>query len=267
MLRLPTTHFKKFLLPLIASSLLIACTTTNDVSGRKQVMAFGPEDDIAMGTQAMEEIKKTEDVVTSGPYAERVSRLGLAIAAKSDRPDFPWEFIAIRSDQLNAFALPGGQSAVYTEMMDTFNKDPQLAAVMGHEIAHAVLRHGAEQVSRAQYQSGIIAVVGVLVGTSTDDGDKAQGAMELAAMATQLGAALPHSRKMELEADHFGTIYMARAGFDPRNAPALWRKMAELTQGMEKPPLWFSTHPSDEQRIAQLEANMDMYMKIYNNNK
>jgi len=267
MRRPQSIRFPKILLSIVLSSFLVACSSTNEITGRKQFIMFGPEQDVAMGVQAMEEIKKTEDVMTSGPYDRRVKRLGNAIAAKSDRPDFPWEFIAIRSDQLNAFALPGGQSAVYTAMMDAFKSDPELAAVMGHEIAHAVLRHGAEQLSRGQAQNIFIGVIGAVAGSTSDSQDTTEGAMQLAAMATQLGFALPHSRSMELEADHIGTLYMARAGYDPRAAVALWKKMAEMSANAQKPPLWFSTHPSDEQRIKQLEDNMDEYMKVYLANK
>ena len=190
----------------------------------------------------------------------------MRIAAVSDRPDFPWEFIAIKSDQLNAFALPGGQAAVYTKMLDSFT-DEELAAVMGHEIAHAVLRHGMEQVSRGQATGAFVGIIGAVVGGGEENADTQKGAMELASLVSAVGVSLPHSRKMELEADHIGTIYMARAGYDPRKAVVLWKKMAALSAGAQKPPKWLSTHPTDTTRIERLEERMDEYMAIYNEAK
>lgn len=253
----------KSIFSILILSLILASCSTNEITGRKQFLMFGPEKDVPMGVQAMDEIMKTQNVVTTGPLAERVRRLGLAIAAKSHRPDFPWNFIVIKSDQLNAFALPGGQSAVYTKMAAAFPNDNELAAVMGHEIAHAVLRHGAEQVSRGQAQNIFFGVVAAVADQTMEDKENTQSVLQLAAMATQIGVTLPHSRAMELEADHNGAIYMAKAGYDPRATVVLWRKMAEMHKGSQRPPKWFSTHPTETQRIRQLEENMAAYMVYY----
>lgn len=241
--------------------LLTACVAENTVTGRSQFIIIPPSQDAALGLEALNEVKKTTPVVTSGRRAERVRRIGNRIAAISDKPDLDWEFIMIDEPVLNAWALPGGKVAIYRKMLDNLD-DNQLAAVIGHEVAHAVLRHGAEQMSRAQAQNLAIIGLGVLVSSQTEDDRTAEMAVGLGALAAQGFVALPHSRKMELEADHVGTIYMAKAGYDPRHAISLWQKMAQLKDG-GGPPTFLSTHPSDNNRIARLQARMDEYLRYY----
>ena len=242
--------------------ILTACVAENTVTGRSQFIIIPPSQDAALGLEALNEVKKTAPVVTSGRMATRVQRIGERIAAISDKPDLDWEFIVIDEPVLNAWALPGGKVAVYRKMLDNLN-DQQLAAVLGHEVAHAVLRHGAEQMSRAQAQNLAIVGLGILVSSQTEDQQTAQMAVGLGALAAQGFVALPHSRKMELEADHIGTIYMAKAGYDPRNAVSLWQRMAQLKEGGGGQPTFLSTHPSDDKRIGRLEARMDEYLSYY----
>ncbi len=146
----------------------------------------------------------------------------------------------------------GGKAAVYRKMVTAFPDDNELAAIMGHEIAHAVLRHGAEQVSRAIMAAAIFGAVAAGMGEGKNS-ERNRMIVGLAALATQVGVALPHSWKMELEADHIGAIYMAKAGYDPRAAVKVWQRMRALS-GKEKAggfsEKWFSTHPIDEQRIG-----------------
>ncbi|WP_417460250.1 M48 family metallopeptidase [Kordiimonas sp.] len=253
------------ILALSAGLFLAACVTTNTVTGRSQFITIPPSQDAALGLEAMKEVKKTADVKTSGPAAQRVQRIGARIAAISDKPDMPWEFVVIDEDVLNAWALPGGKIAMYQKMVDSFPDDDELAAVMGHEIAHAILRHGAEQMSRAQAQNLAIVGVGAAVGATTQDGEMAQMAVTLGALAAQGFVQLPHSRAMELEADDIGTLYMARAGYDPRAAVRLWQKMKSMKDGASQ-PAFLSTHPSDDKRIARINAKMSTYMAEYKNN-
>lgn len=242
--------------------LLSACLAENSVTGRSQFIMIPPSQDAALGLEALNEVKKTAPVVTEGRMAARVQRIGQRIAAISDKPNLPWEFIVIDEPVLNAWALPGGKVAIYRKMLDNLD-DNQLAAVMGHEVAHAVLRHGAEQMSRAQAQNLAIIGLGVLVSSQTEDQETAQMAVGLGALAAQGFVALPHSRKMELEADHIGTIYMAKAGYDPRHAVALWQTMSRLKEGGGAQPTFLSTHPSDDKRIGRLQARMDEYLSYY----
>jgi predicted Zn-dependent protease len=241
--------------------LLAACVTTNDVTGRTQFITIPPSQDVALGAQALQEVKASETpVLTSGPLVARAQRIGKRIPAISDKPDLPWEFVVIDEPVLNAWALPGGKVAMYREMMESFPDDNELAAVVGHEIAHAVLRHGAEQMSRAQVQQLVIVGAGVAVGAATEDTETAQLAIGLGSLAAQGFVQLPHSRKMELEADHVGAIYMARAGYDPRGAVRLWKKMKTMKEGGSQQPTFLSTHPSDDKRIKRLEERMPEYL-------
>lgn len=254
---------KRFALVGIMAWLAAACVTTNEVTGRSQFITIPPAQDDALGLEAMNQVKSEAPVRTTGPDARRVQRIGARIAAISDRPDFNWEFVVIDEPVLNAWALPGGKVAIYKKMVDTFPEDDMLAAVIGHEIAHAVLRHGAEQVSRGQLTNTVLAAAGLAVGTATGDGQSTQLAMTLGTLAAQGFVMLPHGRAMELEADHVGTIYMAKAGYDPRRAVDLWRRMQTMKDGNGGPPAFLSTHPTDDKRIARLEANMPDYLAVY----
>ncbi|MCJ9429455.1 M48 family metallopeptidase [Kordiimonas marina] len=241
---------------------LSACVTTNEVTGRSQFITIPASEDTSLGLEAMAEVKKTAPVLESGPMVDRVRRIGKRIAAISDNPNLPWDFVVIDEPVLNAWALPGGKVAVYAKMVNSLTDDAELAAVLGHEIAHAVLRHGAEQLSRAQMQSLIIVGVGAAVGAATKDDEKAQLAVGLGSLAAQGFVALPHSRSMELEADDIGTRYMAKAGYDPRAAVRLWEHMKTLKDA-GGPPTFLSTHPSDDKRIDRLQAQMPYYLSVY----
>ncbi len=246
---------------LLFASLVGACTTTNEITGRKQLNFYSAEQGAALGASAFAEVQKTAPVLQRGPMVDRVERLGARIAAVSHAPDMDWEFVVIDEDVLNAWALPGGKVAFYTKMLDLFPNDDQLAAIMGHEIAHAVLRHGAERMSRAQLQQMAILGVGVAAGAVTDDSDTARLAVALGSLAAQGFVALPHSRFTELEADDVGALYMARAGYDPRGAVDVWETMATQKDGSV--PEFLSTHPDDGRRAERLNAKMDCYLYVF----
>ncbi|WP_374764337.1 M48 family metallopeptidase [Yunchengibacter salinarum] len=260
--QLPARFSLKPVLAMLAALLVAACMQTNEITGRDQFMMIPASEDSRLGLEAMQQVKDNAPVLTTGPMAERVKRIGQRIARVSDKPDMTWEFVVIDEPQLNAWALPGGKVAVYAKMMQEIDDDQQLAAVLGHEIAHAVLRHGAEQMSRAQAQNVAIAGLGVAVGASTDS-QTAGMAVALGSLAAKGLVQLPHSRFMELEADHIGTRYMARAGYDPRASVALWQRMNSLKEGGGGQPVWLSTHPADDKRIRELQARMPVYMQEY----
>lgn len=241
---------------------LSSCMTDNDLTGRSQFITIPESQDAAMGLQAYNQAKEQVKVISSGPMAERVARIGKRIAAVSDKPGMNWEFAVIDEDVMNAWALPGGKLAFYRPMVENFT-DGELAAVMGHEIAHAVLRHGAEQVSRAQMQQLLVSAAVVGTAVATEDEGSAQTVAVLSGLAVNGFVALPHSRAMELEADWIGTRYMARAGFDPRNAVSLWQKMGRMKDGNGAPPPFMSTHPTDAKRINRINDRMDEFMAEY----
>jgi predicted Zn-dependent protease len=161
----------------------------------------------------------------------------------------------IENDEPNAFALPGGKVGVNTGLFQVAKNDDQLAAVMGHEVAHAIARHGAERMSQQ-----VLMQVGLAgLGVATD-----QTTAGLAAQAATLVVTLPYSRTQEAEADHIGLIYMAEAGYDPRQAVALWQNFEAFGGG--NPPEFLSTHPAPGSRIENLKRLLPEVMPIYEAN-
>jgi predicted Zn-dependent protease len=174
------------------------------------------------------------------------------------RPDaakWQWEVNVLSSPEVNAWCMPGGKIAFYSGILERLQlTDDEAAAVMGHEIAHALREHGRERASRAVNQSIALGVLGAAVGAPG-------GALDLAQLALEVTLNLPNSREQEIEADRIGVELAARAGYNPRAAISLWQKMAHASQG--GPPQWLSTHPSREARIQDLEVYAAKVMPLY----
>jgi len=244
----------RLLLPIAA--LLAACVTV-PITGRQAFIPFAVEEDTPLGAQAYEEILASETVVTSGPQVKLVEGVMNRLVAASTEfdPGFEWEVKLLRADDVpNAFCLPGGKMAVYTGILPITQDEAGLAVVMGHEIGHALARHGAERMGQQLVQAGLVESVNIV------RPDWA-GYAEAGLLAADLLVTRPWGRDQELEADHIGLILMARAGYDPRNATAFWERMSQLGSGGT--PQWLSTHPSNENRIAQLTARMPEAVAIY----
>jgi len=179
------------------------------------------------------------------------------------RPDarsWDWQVNVENSDQLNAYCMPGGKIMVYSGLVHKLSlTDDELAAVIGHEMAHALREHSRERLSRAYAQELALSGVAALTGLG-------QGAVDLVGAIGNVTFQLPHSREQESEADIIGLELMARAGYDPRAAPGLWRKMAKVQNG-GAPPQFLSTHPSGATRIAELEAYIPKVMPLYRASK
>jgi metalloendopeptidase OMA1, mitochondrial len=228
------------------------------VTGRKQLVDLSREQEAQLGYQSYQEILQTEQVVTSGQAPTLIrdiaSRLVGAIHKIDPNadPGFEWEANVIQSDQANAFALPGGKIAVYTGIFPVAQNADGLAVVMGHEIAHAIARHGAE---RMAYQK-LVQIGSMAAGVSVGDmsPQARQAVMGALGAGAKFGVLLPFSRDHESEADKMGLFFAAAACFDPREAPKLWERMA--AQGGARPPEFSSTHPSNATRIENLNAWM-----------
>ena len=221
-------------------------------TGRKQLVDLSREQEAALGYQSYRQILAQSDVVPGGQLVDTIRDIGQKLARVTGAQGFNWEFQLIRSNQVNAFCLPGGKVAVYTGLIPVVRNSNALAIVMGHEIAHAIARHGAERMAHQKLlQLGTLAA-GVAVG-DMDDRTRmtVMGALGVGA---QYGIMLPFSREHESEADHLGLLYAAKACFDPEEAPRLWQRMAQASGS--KPAEFMSTHPSDATRIRQLEAWM-----------
>lgn len=253
------------LVALCAFALFLYCRAedqTVPVTGRHQKVAMSEQDQAKLGADAYNQVLQQDaaDVVVSGPDAELVQRVGERIAAVADDPGYEWQFTLITSSEVNAWCLPGGKVAVYSGILPVTQDENGLAVVMAHEIAHAIAQHGAERMLQEQLtQVGLTAVSTTLGGL--DPG--ARGAvLALFGAGAQFGVLLPFSRDMESEADHIGLIYMARAGYDPEAAVALWQRMADQRDGPQIPE-YASTHPSDETRIKNLQKWMPEAKKEY----
>lgn len=174
---------------------------------------------------------------------------------RGDAPGWEWDVNLIASDDVNAWCMPGGKIAVYSGLIAKLKPtDDELAAVMGHEIAHALREHSREQYSQAVAQGILIDILGAATGATTAAQNASQVALELLVNR-------PHSRTDETEADRIGVELAARSGYDPRAAVSLWQKMGKLGGG--KPPEWLSTHPSDQSRVRDLQVYSERVMPLY----
>lgn len=239
-------------------ALLAPACFTVPITGRTQFNLFDTADDLALGKDAYVGVLKESEgqLVRTGPEVELVRKVVDRIAAVSDDPGFEWEANVIRDPEMvNAWCMPGGKIAVYTGILPVCQGETGLAVVLGHEIAHAIARHGTSRMSQA-----VATQIGLEVAAASDE-DVAQY-KEALALAVNLLVLMPFGRDDELEADHIGLIYMARAGYDPREAVAFWKRMAAASGGAA-PPEFLSTHPSNENRIAAIEALLPQAMAEY----
>jgi len=176
-------------------------------------------------------------------------------AFRSDAPGWKWEVNVITDSQLNAWCMPGGKIAVYTGLVEKLNlTDAELAAIMGHEIAHALREHGREQVSRQT-------ATGLAVGVASAALGLGDAGSQLASMVADVTFNLPHSRTDEVEADRIGVELAARAGYEPHAAVSVWQKMLQSSSG--GPPQFLSTHPAPENRLSDLKVYADRVMPLY----
>ncbi|HSL51048.1 MAG TPA: M48 family metallopeptidase [Candidatus Deferrimicrobiaceae bacterium] len=228
-------------------------------TGRRQVQFVSPNEEAQMGVQAFQQIVGKATLSTDTQVNALVQRVGSRIAAVTELP-YQWEFRVIQDDkQANAFALPGGKVAVYTGMLSVTRDEPGLAAVLGHEIAHVLARHGGERLSQ---QMGVQTVTQLLAGMASSNPATVQLVSAALGAGAQVGVLLPWGRAQESEADHVGLILMAKAGYDPRAALDLWKRMGEAAKG-QRPPEFLSTHPAEATRIQQIEGWLPEALTYY----
>ncbi|MDL2307839.1 M48 family metallopeptidase [Desulfovibrio sp. OttesenSCG-928-C06] len=251
------------LLALLLCLLFIQSCASTPYTNRRQFIIMSSSQELQLGEQAADEVVKSEKIEKGTANAARVERIGKRIAAVADRPDFKWEFHTITKDELNAFCLPGGKVFVYTGMLKLVgNSDDELAAVIGHEVAHAIARHSAERASQSMAAQLGVTAISIGVAVKSDSAGAGAVAATAGTALAQLGVLLPYNRMQESESDHIGVILSAKAGYNPRAAINLWRKMGEASGG-QNPPAMLSTHPLNEQRIRDLEKVMPEAMQYY----
>ena len=243
----------------------VAACQTVPITGRSQLLLLSEADEVRMGLQSYQEVLRKAKLSTDPALNEKVGRVGTRIAEATGRKDLQWEFKVIEGQQANAFALPGGKVAVYTGILPITRDDAGLAAVLGHEVAHAIARHGAERLSQDMLvQVGLAATMTAL---SNRDPKTVQSVGALLGAGASVGLLLPWGRSQESEADHLGLIYMAKAGYDPHAARDVWVRMAEASKGSGKPPEFLSTHPSEATRIKQIDGWLPEAMQYYRPNR
>ena len=236
----------------------------NPETGRVSHVALSPGQEASLGLQSYQEVLSTETVVAQGPEVDMVKRVvaRLVTATGATGQSLDWQVSVVQSDQVNAFCLPGGKIVVYTGILPVANSDAGLATVLGHEMAHATSRHGAQRLYQSEMFQTLLHGAQASISMSDMDNGKRLAVMGALGAGAKYGVLLPFSRKDESEADAIGLMYLARAGYDPHEAVNFWQRMAK-TAGGGKPPQYASTHPSDETRIVQLQALMPQAMEEF----
>ncbi len=245
----------------IAAAVLAACTTSP--TGRSQMIWTSDEEMEAQAARAFAQMKADIPLVTDRPTIDYIACVANAVVDSLEVPyrDMNWEMAIFDQDAVNAFAMPGGKIGVFKGILKAAQNQDQLAAVIGHEIAHVTARHSAERASRAVTTGVGIQVVAVLLGGGHSGATYT--AYEALNAGASLGIMLPFNRGQESEADIVGLDYMARAGFDPRESVPLWQNMSSENEG-QSPPEFLSTHPSSDTRIDQLVGQFGKTLALYN---
>ncbi|MGE4159737.1 MAG: M48 family metallopeptidase [Planctomycetota bacterium] len=255
------------LLLLAAFWSLAGCFFTN-AEGRT-AMGFMPDSTLnAQSVDAFGEEKKKVPISRNARHTAMVQRVGRDLIAQAQLhygsycKGFEWEVVLFEQPQtVNAYCMPGGKIGIFSGILPVCENEAALAAVMGHEIAHALLRHGNERVSQQLGFVACITCVGIGLNQTSLSSDAKKIVLAGAGLGGQYGLILPFSRSHESEADVMGLKLMARAGYDPAEAPHLWRRMQQ--HGGGGPPEFLSTHPSHETRIADLESRQSEVAPLY----
>ncbi|HUU44611.1 MAG TPA: M48 family metallopeptidase [Acidobacteriota bacterium] len=239
-------HLKWTLVPI--ALILFSCVTTGP-GGRKSLIILPESQEVALGKSVAEQVDSTETLYANEAWQAYITEVGNKIAAVSDRPNLDWQFKVIESDQINAFAAPGGFVYFYTGILNMMDSESELAAVMAHEISHVVGRHSVKHLQTALGAS-VLAQIAL--------GEEAEGtAGQVAGIV--IGLSLTgYGRGHEFEADAFGVHYMTKAGYNPRGATAMFTKLAQLSGGGDRG--FFenltSTHPDTKDRISRIETQI-----------
>lgn len=245
---------------LLSLFLLTACSSGSNAPSEAQINAEAEK--------AYKEVRAKAKISTNAGWTAMVNRVARRIADASGE-DFKWEWMLIESDEVNAWCMPGGKIAVYTGIMPILKTEAALAAVLGHEVAHATERHGKERYARAINNN----VLGLIIGGATVVGGQLLCKTQTCKTLTGLGGAaagfalqffdMKFSRGDESEADQVGQLFMAQAGYDPAEAIKVWQRM-EASKNGKAPPEFMSTHPSDANRQAALKGWLPKAENIYN---
>ncbi|SDX66297.1 M48 family metallopeptidase [Hymenobacter psychrophilus] len=255
----------------LASCLFVAAAcSTVPITGRRQLSLVSDTEMNQMAAQEYQKVLSTSQVVNSGAQAAMVKRVGQRIEQAVQQyfsqqnqsqqlEGYAWEFSLIQDKQENAWAMPGGKTAVYTGILPITKDENGLAVVMGHEIAHAVARHSSERMSQQMAAQGLGGVVSSAVGQNPSATQNVF--LQAVGVGSQLGL-LRYGRNQESEADHLGLIFMAMAGYNPDGAVEFWQRM-DARESQASPPEFLSTHPSNGSRISRIQQELPEARKYY----
>lgn len=263
--------FKKTIFLLVAIVTISVACSKNPITGRNQLNLVSEAQVESLAVSEYKQFLSESKVVSSSNNkdAEMVQRVGNRIARAisdyykqkglgNELAGYKWEFNLVDSKEVNAWCMPGGKVVVYTGLLPISQNEAAVAIVLGHEITHAVAGHGRQRMSEGMLAQGIQIAGNVALGTNANAVNLFNNVYGPAA---QIGVLLPNSRKMELDADHYGLIFAAMAGYNPNEAIPFWQRMASL--GGQKPPIFLSSHPADEERIQKLKALMPEALTYY----
>lgn len=260
---------------LLAMVMIIDGCARVPLSGRRQLSIIGNSEILPMSYDQYSQVMAESKVVTQTPQGQQVVNVGNRIAKAvevylneqgyADQLEgYAWEFNLIESDQINAWAMPGGKIAFYTGIMPITQNEAGIAVIMGHEVAHAIANHARERMSQGLVANGLLGGLQVAMGQNPSLTQTLF--LQAVGYGGQVGM-LKFSRDQELEADELGLTFMAIAGYDPREAPRFWERMEAQAGGGARPPEFLSTHPGPNRRIDQLNKMMPAAMEYYNRNR
>ncbi|MGD2094951.1 MAG: M48 family metallopeptidase [Phycisphaerales bacterium] len=266
-------HTLKFKLVILCGlALLLSGCTRVAITGRKQFNIVPDSLMNSMSFQSYGQFLSQNKLSTNARQTQMVKRVGRKIQEAVERyctenyrldqiRGYKWEFNLVEDDALNAWCMPGGKVVIYTGILEVTQNEAGLAVVMGHEIAHAFVKHGAERMT----QSLLVELGGMALSKALEERPTQTQNLFLQSygIGTQVGVLLPFSRTHEKEADHLGLIFMAVAGYDPHEAVAFWQRMVASKKGQAAPPEFLSTHPADSTRISNIRKLIPEAMKYY----
>lgn len=252
-------NLKAIFFPLFLFCFVILSACVNaPYTSRSQFIITSEEDEKKLGEDAWQQLKEESKISTDLQYTEPVLRVGKKLEIAVNEKTYDWQFMVIESEEMNAFCLPGGKVVVYTRLFQFLDNDAELATVMGHEIGHAIARHGGERITQLYMQQLGGAAASVVLSSAQVSSDW----MTVYGAATNLGLILPYSRTQEYEGDYIGLLLMAKAGYDPKAALTFWQKFAQIN---DYGPLkeFLATHPMGQKRIEELKALLPEAQEIY----
>ena len=246
------------LLLLVFLATITGCSQV-PITGRNRLMLIGASRENRLGAQAFEQFIQGAAISHDPKQTALVQQVGRRIAEKAHVPDAQWQFELVESDEVNAFALPGGKIVVYAGILNACPDEASLAAIIGHEAGHVIARHAGERMSIGLAVS--IVLGGAELATGKMEPAKRAAILAAMGMGAQVGVSLPYSRLHEYEADAIGTRLMARAGYDPAAAWEFWQRMAE--RNSTQPVEFLSTHPAGRKRMEALKEMMPEMQQLY----